>query len=707
MIFLFSACLVLVYVCFGAIVFRASHAVSRQNFYEMAVAQLQRVEERINTFMSPGFMATDYLASTEVIKSSRGLLTSYLDTQDRVTLLYENHPPHEKRVYMEFMMVKRYNSNFDLVFMANNDGQYAQAPEGRYKAAGYDPRKRSWYKELMASPHDSVVSSPYLTTGADIVCSLMTKTTDNKGAPLGMVGVDYTLTNLTTDLSERRILKTGYLVIFDPSNHIVIDGRHPEFIGMTPEEVREKSLGDAQNLTAEENSLRESLELRHRLVTGNDGEYTGRGDENHRKYAVTFTMPKLQWKLAVIFEQDELMEASYSTLMHILASAIPLFAVTLFLTGYFAFRISQPIKKMVDHLSRLALGDITADVPSDDLARRDEIGLLARSMQDMIESSRNELEVANALAQGDYTYSMPLRSDVDMLGRALKSMMNTTVNTLSRVIHLVDTVNHGAEIVAGSSQSLTNGAQTSAGALDDVSKSITQIDQQARDNALNIQEANKFADISRNAAQRGYHAMNDLTTSLADFQKSGQKIRDVVKLIDDIAFQTNLLSLNAAVEAARAGRHGRGFSVVAEEVRNLAARSAKAARDTGAMVEAMMQQMSAGIQLSVRSDKEFKEIVETVDKVAHLFEHIAEASSGQSSAISEIVHTLGQIGVIITNNNQQAAHLSQSAVNLSHQAEELRNSVSHFQMSSTAIGKAAGDNQLPATHPPLLDRQLS
>jgi Cache domain. len=230
----------------------------------MAITQLQRVEERINTFLAPGVMITEYLADTELIKTSKSHLTSYVGTSDRTTLLYANHPEHERRIYDEFMRVKNYNSNFDLIFMANNDGQYAQAPEGRYKNAGYDPRQRPWYGEPMASPNNTVVSSPYLTTGAEMVCSIMTKTADPSGHPLGMVGVDYTLTTLTRDLSERNILKTGYLVVFGPDGHIVIDGHHPEYVGKTPDE-----------LVAEDNGTDGARRLRAHMISGQDGEYWG------------------------------------------------------------------------------------------------------------------------------------------------------------------------------------------------------------------------------------------------------------------------------------------------------------------------------------------------------------------------------------------------------------------------------------------------
>lgn len=560
--------------------------------------------------------------------------------------------------------------------MANNDGQYAQAPEGRYKNAGYDPRQRPWYKELLASPNHTVVSSPYHTTGADVVCSIMTKTTDSSGRPLGMVGVDYTLTTLTRDLSERHILKTGYLVVFGPDGHIIIDSHHPEYIGKTPEE-----------LMAEENGAEGARRLRAHMISGEDGEYWGTGERGQQEYVVTYTLPDLRWRLSVVFLRSELLESSFALLGRILVVAIPLFLLTLAATSYIAFRVSEPITTMATQCSRLTIGDISNDVPEGLRKRRDEIVVLARSLQDMIQSSRDELVIADALAHGDYSRSLPLRSDVDALGQALAGMVKINHDTLSRIAQLVQTVNKGSELVATSSMALSGGAETLAAALEEISSAINDVDGQARDNAQNIQEANKFAGLGREAARRGYLAMNNLTDGIGRIREFGQKIGSVVKLIDDIAFQTNLLALNAAVEAARAGSHGKGFAVVAEEVRSLAARSARAARETGDMVQNMVGQMVEGAQLAERSDQEFREIVETVDRIVALFETVAASSSNQSQAISQIVRSLSQVEVVTQDNSLHANNLAESAVTLTSQADELRKIIAHFRLSNSGEKK--------------------
>jgi methyl-accepting chemotaxis protein len=300
----------------------------------------------------------------------------------------------------------------------------------------------------------------------------------------------------------------------------------------------------------------------------------------------------------------------------------------------------------------------------------------------MIASARRELTVGDALARGDCTHSIPLRSGADQLGLALEDMLKGNLATVSRLIQVVETVNRGAAMVSDASRSLSDGARTSAEALTQMTSTVDDMSQRARENAEHAREANQFADYGRNAAQRGYQAATDLAAAMVGIRRSGQEIGSVVQLIDDIAFQTHLLALNAAVEAARAGRQGRGFSVVAEEVRNLAARSAKAARETGDMVTSMLGQMAAGAQLTERSDREFREIVGAADRLAGLSERMAAASSAQSTAMTQIAQGLVQIDEVTRGNNRNAQRMAESAAYLSSQADELRQRVSHFRISS-------------------------
>jgi methyl-accepting chemotaxis protein len=367
---------------------------------------------------------------------------------------------------------------------------------------------------------------------------------------------------------------------------------------------------------------------------------------------------------------------------------------------FLAVRFSRPVRGIALHMAKLARGNVADDVPEADRNRTDEIGILARAMQELVHSNRTEIAMANAMANGDYTKSISLRSDDDQLGVAFRTMLSTSNATLSQVGRSMEQMTDDAQSVSEASLSLSQGAQTSAQALEEINESVGRVDVQAKENAARAAEANRLAMNSRDAARRGYAAVIELVDAMKEIQQAGAKIAIVAKLIDDIAFQTNLLALNAAVEAARAGRPGKGFSVVADEVRNLSGRSAKAARETSEMVEAMNDRMRAGSELAVRSDNEFRDIVEATNQVAYIFQEISAASDAQSVAMAQIAGGLGQIDGVIQKNTQSASSTESSAINLSRQAEELNRMVSRFRLVSGAGGAQAVQERSGAARAP-------
>jgi methyl-accepting chemotaxis protein len=259
-------------------------------------------------------------------------------------------------------------------------------------------------------------------------------------------------------------------------------------------------------------------------------------------------------------------------------------------------------------------------------------------------------------------------------------MLKTSNEILRSVTGAIARMSRGAQEVSNTSRSLSQGAMTSAAALEEISRSVGNIDEQAKENAGQARHANDLATASRDAAKRGYDAVNELVTAMGEIQQSGKRIAMVAKLIDDIAFQTNLLALNAAVEAARAGRHGKGFAVVADEVRNLSGRSAKAAKETGDMVAAMTARMEAGTSLAARTDQEFREIVAATDQVAQIFSDIAIASNDQSKALAQISSGLLQIDLTVQDATNNAKDTASAAHSLEEQAEDLRRAVSRFRL---------------------------
>ncbi|MDR1274964.1 MAG: response regulator [Candidatus Accumulibacter sp.] len=379
----FSICLSTACCGIAFAVFSKAGNLAHEAFRAQAISQLQRVEDHIEAFLEPGVMSVSYLAKLDLVRASRGKLSNYVATTEATTLHYADNTPYERRIYDEFIRVKRVNDNFDLVFMANDDGGYLQTPEGRFKPPGYDPRKRDWYEESIRDPRKVTISRPYLTNGGGVVCSILIKTTDADGKSLGLLGVDYLLDSLVRNLVGRRILKTGYLVVFDSQGKILTDSRHPEYVSMEPEDYPD---------------------LRRRIAqTDDDDEFFGVGAQGVEEYVVTRTIKGIGWKLAVIFDKSETLEPSYALLRTTLLVSGAIILLAIMCVMILGGNIVRPIEDMVEASVLISGGEYERSetvrknlLEKLNVTGEGEIRKLSLSLRSMLDALQQRIEAAHA-----------------------------------------------------------------------------------------------------------------------------------------------------------------------------------------------------------------------------------------------------------------------------------------------------------------------
>jgi methyl-accepting chemotaxis protein len=225
--------------------------------------------------------------------------------------------------------------------------------------------------------------------------------------------------------------------------------------------------------------------------------------------------------------------------------------------------------------------------------------------------------------------------------------------------------------------------------------SVIEIADQTKKNATNANQANQLSTEAKQKALQGNDQMKMMLTSMEDINKSSQDISKIIRVIDDIAFQTNILSLNAAVEAARAGQHGKGFAVVAEEVRSLAARSAEAANNTTALIEGSINKVKAGTEIANETADALVEIVAEIEKSAYLVEEIAKASNEQAYGIAQISQGIEQVSQVVQTNSATAEESAAASQELFSQAEMLKEMVGAFQTKKASPKTSAPINTAP------------
>lgn len=345
--------------------------------------------------------------------------------------------------------------------------------------------------------------------------------------------------------------------------------------------------------------------------------------------------------------------------------------------------ISKPVEKFAQFGELLAIGDLQIDKVMKDndqrfMQRKDEVGALAIAFANMTASTLKQISEAKAIAGGDLTTAVTVRSENDSMGKAMSALVEDLHNLVVSIVSSAHQMNASAKLVADSSTSLAQGAAEQASSIEELTASLDGITSQTNQNAQTAKVLNELTEKIKSDAENGNAEMTEMLRAMDDINSSSENIRKIIKAIEDIAFQTNILALNAAVEAARAGQYGKGFAVVAEEVKNLAAQSSQAAKETTDLIEHSAKSVEDGTKIAKDTASSFSKILAEVTNAAELVATLTAASNEQAAALGQINLGIQQVSQVVQSNAAISQESAAASEELSAQAEALQKSTSVF-----------------------------
>jgi len=337
--------------------------------------------------------------------------------------------------------------------------------------------------------------------------------------------------------------------------------------------------------------------------------------------------------------------------------------------------------------------DIVRAATNGELEKRIDITMVKGKWQEILNGVNNIMEellspvneavgVISKMASGDLSVNMigNYKGDHAILKNALNDTLGHLNDLLIQVNNTVELVDNGAAQVSDASQSLSQGATEQAASLEEILASMQEVGSQSKHNAKNAAIASNLSLETHKNADEGNLQMKELEVAMKNIDDSSNQIVKVIKAINDIAFQTNLLAINAAVEAARAGVHGKGFAVVASEVRSLAQKSAKAADETTELIEGTIKQIERGNELSNRTAEFLTTIVDGISKVTNIVEEISTASEEQDQGITQSIDAIEQVSNVTQKNAANSEETASASVELTSQADKLKSMIAKFKL---------------------------
>ena len=371
----------------------------------------------------------------------------------------------------------------------------------------------------------------------------------------------------------------------------------------------------------------------------------------------------------------------------IVAAGLAIAVVTTLIGGIITNSITEPVEQIEAAVASLRKGELS-NVEMLTYESEDEFGDTIRNLKEamgILADYVSEISVeVKAIAQGDLTRNgddiTDFLGDFSELKASLLYILKRFNSTLTEISNLAEQVSSNSSEVENASKSLADGATEQAGVIEELNATIDAVVDLAEDTAKETQSASARVKASANKANEEKEKMNELLTEMEYITEISKEIGNIITDIEDIASQTNLLSLNASIEAARAGEAGRGFAVVADQIGKLAADSAKSAVNTRELIDKTLVEIEKGNTITRTTAESFNQIIEDMKSFAELAENTMEKANSQAESLEQIGQGIEQLSGVVQGNAASSEENTAISINLAEGAAKMHDRVNIFKL---------------------------
>ena len=414
---------------------------------------------------------------------------------------------------------------------------------------------------------------------------------------------------------------------------------------------------------------------------------TGEVYEDYKSFSKKLTI--LCGKFQVELDQAKTMANVCTVIIFIVivAAGLAIAVVTTLIGRIITNSITEPVEQIDAAVASLRKGELS-NVEMLTYESEDEFGDTIRNLKEamgILADYVSEISVeVKAIAQGDLTRNgddiTDFLGDFSELKTSLLYILKRFNSTLTEISNLAEQVSSNSSEVENASKSLADGATEQAGVIEELNATIDTVVDMAEDTAKETQNASARVKASANKANEEKEKMNELLTEMEHITEISKEIGNIITDIEDIASQTNLLSLNASIEAARAGEAGRGFAVVADQIGKLAADSAKSAVNTRDLIDKTLVEIEKGNTITRTTADAFNQIIADMESFAELAENTMEKANSQAESLEQIGQGIEQLSGVVQGNAASSEENTAISINLAEGAAKMRDRVNIFKL---------------------------
>lgn len=626
------AVLLLTFVSISGIIIHQINQKVYEDYYSNSMDQMKIVSQAITIFYEQIDQNLDALATHPLVMQADHSITKYVDATETVQMTPSRNGGLEQQIYELFKQFGETHPDALYIYFGTEWGSYVQWPETT-TAAHYVPKEKLWYTTAIDGNGKIFRTEPYFDPASNsLVTSNVRSFTDKNGKVLGVFGYDVKQSSIGNILSQMKTGKTGFSMIVHSSGVIMADGKNAENNFKKIEEV--------------------SIEGLDRILTENQESFKVVIDGE--KYIVNpYKVEGTDWILALLMSENELKSSARKISTVVMASSLIMLILTVLLFNYISGNVTKPILAVTNKIKDFANLDFSANEDSQLLKysrRKDEIGDMVRSLRIMRDN------VADFIIETVHTSEKIAVSSAELTATSQQA-----ANTSEEVAKAIEEIARGASEQAQDTETTANNVEELGQLLDEDSNYLKELNTAAEQIERQKEEGFLILKDLIDKTEESNSASNNIYQIVMSNNESAEKIESASAMIESIADQTNLLALNAAIEAARAGEAGRGFAIVADEIRKLAEQSNTFTND----IKTVINELKIKSQNAVNIMQQSKQIIDkqagSVKLTESKFEGIAEAID----SIKIIINKLNYSADLMKENKNIIIKLTQNLSGIS------------------------------------------